>query len=120
MIDSIELGLGPCKIDTPQKGAGMIANPKLLRLLGFIILPLLIFGWPGPVGGQSKDVLEGAKKEGQLVFYSGIPIPDAQAILSAFERKYRFIKLPSIGQRVQLWYRASKPSSVLEPTFGMS
>jgi iron(III) transport system substrate-binding protein len=70
----------------------MIANPKLLRLLGFIILPLLIFGWPGPVGGQSKDVLEGAKKEGQLVFYSGIPIPDAQAILSAFERKYRFIK----------------------------
>lgn len=70
----------------------MISNAKLLRLFSFVILPLLIFGRPTPAGGQSKDVLDGAKREGQLVFYSGIPIPDAQAILSALERKYPFTK----------------------------
>ena len=70
----------------------MIAKPKLFGSFSFLVLPLLIFGGPGLIRGQSKDVLEGAKKEGQLVFYSGMPLPDAQAILSALERKYPFIK----------------------------
>jgi iron(III) transport system substrate-binding protein len=62
---------------------------------------------------QPKDVLEGAKKEGQLVFYSGIPIPDAQSILSALERKYPFIKTtfyrstgPALVSRIQTEQRA--------------
>ena len=75
-----------------QEGAAMIAKPKLFGSFSFLVLPLLIFGGPGLIRGQSKDVLEGAKKEGQLVFYSGMPLPDAQAILSALERKYPFIK----------------------------
>src|SRR5918996_5871969 len=65
------------------------------RLRQFIIvamLPLVLFGWGGETKAQSKDILEGAKKEGQLVFYSGMPVPDAQAILSALERKYPFVK----------------------------
>jgi iron(III) transport system substrate-binding protein len=69
----------------------MNRSPKLLRQFGFVILTLL-FSWPAPARGQSQEVLEGAKKEGQLVFYAGIPVPDAQAILSALERKYPFIK----------------------------
>jgi hypothetical protein len=52
------------------------------------MLPLLVIGWEGEIRAQPKDILEGAKKEGQLIFYSGIPIPDAQPILSALERKY--------------------------------
>jgi iron(III) transport system substrate-binding protein len=75
-----------------QEVAAMIINPKLLGLFGFLILPWLICGGSGLARGQSKDILEGAKKEGQLVFYSGMPVPDAQAILSALERKYPFIK----------------------------
>jgi iron(III) transport system substrate-binding protein len=70
----------------------MNASPKLLPPFGVLILTLLMFSWPAPAHGQPQDVLEGAKKEGQLVFYAGIPIPDAQAILSALERKYPFIK----------------------------
>ncbi|HEY7216784.1 MAG TPA: hypothetical protein VH985_00225, partial [Candidatus Binatia bacterium] len=69
----------------------MNASPKLLRPFSLVILTLFI-SWPAPTHGQPQDVLEGAKKEGQLVFYAGIPIPDAQAILSALERKYPFIK----------------------------
>src|SRR5690242_1187882 len=56
----------------------MNASPKLLRPFGFVILTLL-FSWPAPARGQSQDVLERAKKEGQLVFYAGIPVPDAQS-----------------------------------------
>jgi iron(III) transport system substrate-binding protein len=56
------------------------------------MLPLLVIGWEGEIRAQPKDILERATKEGQLIFYSGIPIPDAQAILSALERKYPFIK----------------------------
>ena len=70
----------------------MIANPKLLGLFIFVISAPLVFGRPALLPAQSKEVLEGAKKEGQLVFYAGIPLPDAQAILSALERKYPFIK----------------------------
>jgi iron(III) transport system substrate-binding protein len=70
----------------------MFANPRLLGLFSFVILTLFIFGRPGSVRGQSKDILEEAKKEGQLVFYSGMPIPDAQAILKTLEKKYPFIK----------------------------
>jgi iron(III) transport system substrate-binding protein len=55
------------------------------------MLPLLVVGWE-EIRAQPKDILERATKEGQLIFYSGIPIPDAQAILSALERKYPFIK----------------------------
>jgi iron(III) transport system substrate-binding protein len=56
------------------------------------LLFLIALGHAGDLAAQSKDALEGARKEGQLVFYSGMPIPDAQAILSALEKKHPFIK----------------------------
>ncbi|TAJ79228.1 extracellular solute-binding protein [bacterium] len=62
---------------------------------------------------SDERMLEGAKKEGQLVFYSGIPVPDAQEILSAFEKKYSFIKTtfyratgPALVSRIQTEQRA--------------
>lgn len=79
----------------------------------FAMLPLLIFGCFGQAIAQPKEIIEGAKKEGQLVFYSGIPIPDAQAILSALERKYPFVKTtfyratgPALVSRIQTEQRA--------------
>ncbi len=56
------------------------------------LLFLIAVGVARDLAAQSQDVVEGARKEGQLVFYSGMPIPDAQAILSALEKKYPFIK----------------------------
>jgi iron(III) transport system substrate-binding protein len=73
----------------------------------------LVLGWSAEAQSQPKEVVEGAKKEGQLVFYSGIPIPDAQSILSALERKYPFIKTtfyratgPALVSRIQTEQRA--------------
>jgi iron(III) transport system substrate-binding protein len=79
----------------------------------FVLLNLVILASPSGLMAQSKEDLEGAKKEGQLVFYSGIPIPDAQAILSALEKKYPFIKTtfyrstgPALVSRIQTEQRA--------------
>jgi iron(III) transport system substrate-binding protein len=78
-----------------------------------VFLLALVLGWTVQAQSQPKDVVEGAKKEGQLVFYSGIPIPDAQSILSALERKYPFIKTtfyrstgPALVSRIQTEQRA--------------
>ena len=76
-------------------------------------LALVLMAVPNAVNAQSKDVIDGARKEGQLVFYSGIPIPDAQDILSALEKKYPFIKTnfyratgPALVSRIQTEQRA--------------
>jgi len=63
-----------------------------VRIIVFILLAPLAFLPVYEAQAQTKDVIDGARKEGQLVFYAGIPIPDAQAILSALEKKYPFIK----------------------------
>lgn len=84
-----------------------------LRPVKFVLLTLLVFTSTDKIAAQSKDVLDGAKREGQLVFYSGIPVPDAQAVLSALEKKYPFIKTtfyratgPALVSRIQTEQRA--------------
>jgi len=48
----------------------------------------------GAAIGQS--ILEGAKKEGQVVFYASMEAVSAQKIVAAFEKKYPFIKVDAI------------------------
>jgi iron(III) transport system substrate-binding protein len=86
-------------------------NILFLKAAAFFLA--LVLGWSAEAQSQPKEVVEGAKKEGQLVFYSGIPIPDAQSILSALERKYPFIKTtfyratgPALVSRIQTELRA--------------
>jgi iron(III) transport system substrate-binding protein len=86
-------------------------NILFLKAAAFFLS--LVLGWSAEAQSQPKEVVEGAKKEAQLVFYSGIPIPDAQSILSALERKYPFIKTtfyratgPALVSRIQTEQRA--------------
>jgi iron(III) transport system substrate-binding protein len=41
----------------------------------------------------AQTILDGAKKEGQVVFYASMEAVSAQKIVAAFERKYPFIKV---------------------------
>jgi iron(III) transport system substrate-binding protein len=72
----------------------MTSSKKLDRLRHIVVSLLLLIslGSADDLAAQSREVVEGARKEGQLVFYSGMPIPDAQEILSTLEKKYPFIK----------------------------
>ena len=48
-----------------------------------------------PAWGQSDHtgkLIEGAKKEGKLVWYTGMNISDSKRLLDAFEKKYPFVK----------------------------
>ena len=36
--------------------------------------------------------MEGAKKEGKLVYYTVLTVPESRALLAAFEKKYPFIQ----------------------------
>jgi iron(III) transport system substrate-binding protein len=42
---------------------------------------------------MGQPILEGAKKEGQVVFYASMEAVSAQKIVAAFEKKYPFIKV---------------------------
>jgi iron(III) transport system substrate-binding protein len=90
-----------------------VKTKNIFFLKAVVFIPALVVGLSADVQSQPKEVIEGAKKEGQLVFYSGIPIPDAQSILSALERKYPFIKTtfyratgPALVSRIQTEQRA--------------
>jgi len=60
----------------------------LAVLLSFSISgQLRTYAW-----GQSAALLEAAKKEGQVVFYTPLNINDSRPLLQRFEQKYPFIK----------------------------
>jgi iron(III) transport system substrate-binding protein len=63
-----------------------------VRIIVFILLAPLAYLLVGEAQAQSKDVIAGAQKEGQLVFFSGMIVQDTQTLLSTFEKRYPFIK----------------------------
>jgi hypothetical protein len=69
-------------------GATATISVRIVGLLAFILLA----GIPREVRSQSDERIEDAKKEGQLVFYSGMIVQDTQIVLTAFEKRYPFIK----------------------------
>lgn len=89
-------------------------SKEMILKIGLALL-IILFSWIGEARAQSNEIIEAAKKEGELVFYSGIPVPDAKAILSAFEKKYPSIKTthyratgPALVSRIQTEQRAGR------------
>ena len=60
------------------------------------LVTLLLVGWSFPVWAQQdkavQKLIEGAKKEGKMIFYSSLNIEDNNGLLKKFEEKYPFIK----------------------------
>jgi iron(III) transport system substrate-binding protein len=67
-----------------MKFRAQIASSTITVALWFVI-------FLGTAMGQS--LLEGARKEGQVVFYASMEAVSAQKIVAAFEKKYPFIKV---------------------------
>src|SRR5947209_1549339 len=49
---------------------------------------------------RTKSLIDGAKKEGQLTFYTSAPVDDVTAVTAAFEKKY--------GVKVNIWRASSE------------
>jgi len=61
--------------------------------LELILSVLLFFSLFIPAHAASDAVLDGAKKEGQVVFYASMEAQSAQRLTAGFEKKYPFIKV---------------------------
>jgi iron(III) transport system substrate-binding protein len=58
-----------------------------------LVLFFVCFLSPVPVSAQSlPKIIEGARKEGKLVFYTVLTLPDSQALLKGFQQKYPFMQ----------------------------
>ena len=68
---------------------------ELLPQYILLVFILELFSWHGAIcqtSGQAS-VIEGAKKEGRVVWYATLNINDSNALLQRFEQKYPFVKM---------------------------
>ncbi len=67
-----------------------------LTTLRLISLLVVIFVFPLPVSWSqtsvNQKIIEGAKREGQLVWYTSLILPNSTPLAARFEKKYPFIK----------------------------
>src|SRR4029434_9475240 len=91
-----------CKRHQPQSPVGMLSLRHLLCLLALLLAaPALaqVSGVAEIASYQGADreqrLIEGAKREKELTFYSSIPPEDIAALVSAFDKKY--------GVKVKVW-----------------
>src|SRR5688572_24553681 len=90
---------------------------KMKLIAGGLLALVLLTVMSHDAAGQTGDRIEGAKKEAQLVFYSGMISQDVQVLLPAFEKRYPFIKTShyrargsALVARIQTEYRAGRHS----------
>lgn len=58
-----------------------------------IVLALGVSQAKAQTDSEMEAIIEGAKKEGEVVFYGSISISEAVPVLKAFEKKYPFLKV---------------------------
>ena len=71
--------------------------------LTVILVGLVLAAVPGTIAAAATaaDLIEGAKKEGKLTWYTSMNIDDSQPLVDAFMKKYPFIK-------AELWRGSSE------------
>src|SRR5262245_34323610 len=76
--------------------------------IGLFIPLVSVIGRPATVESQSKDIIEGAKKEGKVVLYTALTIHEIDEIAVPFVKKYPFLKVePFRGNALQLLQKIS-------------
>ena len=71
--------------------------------LGLFAALVSVVGLPGAVKGQSKEIIDGARKEGKVLLYTALTIHEIDEIAGPFGKKYPFVKVePFRGNALQL------------------
>lgn len=80
----------------------MKTKRRILEIGVFVAL-LSVFGLAGTVNSQSKDVIDGARKEGKVLLYTSLTIHEIDQMAGPFAKKYPFLKVESFrGNNLQL------------------
>lgn len=78
--------------------SGRLTSPRrLCPVLRSVWIAVLIFAVPpslqaAEIKEHGRRLVEGAKREGRLVYYASMSIEDARILTQGFERKYPFVK----------------------------
>ena len=64
---------------------------RLAAVVVFTTLLMPAFGWSQ--SAPNPKIIEGAKKEGQLVYYTTMTLEQSKQTVDLFEKKYPFIKV---------------------------
>jgi hypothetical protein len=65
---------------------------KCSNLVRGVLCCLFFFAVTTLHAQSSPSLVEAAKKEGKLVYYTVLTLPESRALVTAFEKKYPFIK----------------------------
>jgi len=67
---------------------------NVVAITTFLCLGVLFYGIPSAWGqsAHTAKLIEGAKNEGKLVWYTSMNISDSRRLLDVFEKKYPFVK----------------------------
>ncbi|MBI4528953.1 MAG: extracellular solute-binding protein [Deltaproteobacteria bacterium] len=85
----------------------MLSKSLRARVVCSLILVFFSLGISLKALAQSMDIIEGAKKEGQVVYYTGMNLDQATVFAQEFVKKYPFIKpeiFRSSGEKVLTKY----------------
>ena len=67
---------------------------RKIRLHFWLAVVFFAAAPPAPIIAASQDgLLEAARREGELVYYASMNVAEANAVISAFEKRYPFIKV---------------------------
>src|SRR6516164_3027294 len=71
--------------------------------LGLFAALVTVVGLPGTVESQSKEIIDGARKEGKVLLYTALTIHEIDEIAGPFAKKYSFVKVEAFrGNALQL------------------
>jgi iron(III) transport system substrate-binding protein len=89
---------------------------KRIYAIVLAVAVILAGSWASSVRGQSKEIIEGAKKEGKVVFYTSLTLQEIEQVVFPFLKKYPFLKVdPFRGnseqllQKIAIEARAGRP-----------
>src|SRR5687768_5377143 len=74
---------------------GMMEH-RIARLISIVVLSWSVWNCFSESAAQtspSEALVEGAKKEGSVVWYGTINVTDGSKVVDAFEKKYPFLKV---------------------------
>jgi iron(III) transport system substrate-binding protein len=84
----------------------MVRWQRSRQSVGGLLFPLVLLQYQLAIGASTERerILEGAKKEGQLVLYAGMDMDEARLFTSEFTKRYPFVKTEifrSSGEKIQ-------------------
>jgi iron(III) transport system substrate-binding protein len=103
-----------------------IVKNRLLHLLSFLLAVVLLLDCALVVSAATRDqLIDGAKKEAEVVVYASMNLEEANTMIARFEQKYPFVKVKlnradseKLLTRILVEARAKRPFADVIQTLG--